>query len=56
LSDRIYLVDGDGESNTPARAMAFVALASFAIGASQTLAILIVGLGAHDKHIGVAIG
>lgn len=42
--------------NTPAKAIAFVGLASFAIGASQTLAIVIVGLGADDRHIGVAIG
>ncbi|KEF56795.1 uncharacterized protein A1O9_06985, partial [Exophiala aquamarina CBS 119918] len=42
--------------NTPARAITFVALASFSIGASQTLAIVIVGLGADDKHIGVAVG
>ncbi|KAK5047700.1 hypothetical protein LTR84_006365 [Exophiala bonariae] len=42
--------------NTPAKAIVFVGLASFAIGASQTLAIVIVGLGADDKHIGVAVG
>ena len=41
---------------TPARAIVFVAIASFTIGASQIMAILIVQFGAKDKDIGVATG
>ena len=41
---------------TPARAIAFVAIASFAIGASQVMAIVIIQLGASDKQIGVSTG
>ena len=42
--------------HTPARAIAFVALASFSIGASQVMGIVIVQLGAKDRDIGVATG
>ncbi len=42
--------------HTPARAIAFVTIASFATGASQVMGIVIVQLGAADKHIGVATG
>lgn len=42
--------------HTPRRAIAFVAIAGFNIGASQCMAILIVQFGAKDSEIGVATG
>lgn len=42
--------------HTPARAVAFVAVASFAVGAQQVVGLLIIQFGAEDHQIGVATG
>ena len=42
--------------HTPARAIAFVAMASFAVGAQQVVGLLIIQFGAEDHQIGVATG
>lgn len=44
------------DQNTPRRAVAFVIIAAFGVGASQILGILIIQFGAGDDHIGVATG
>lgn len=43
-------------ADTPARAIAFVAVASVTIGASQVIGLLITQLGVADHDIGVATG
>ncbi|KEF59507.1 uncharacterized protein A1O9_04351 [Exophiala aquamarina CBS 119918] len=42
--------------HTPARAIVFVALASFAVGAQQVVGLLTIQFGAQDHQIGVATG
>jgi Na+/glutamate symporter len=42
--------------NTPGRAIAFVAISAFTVGAQQVIGILIIQLGAEDHEIGVATG
>lgn len=42
--------------HTPARAVVFVALASFAVGAQQVVGLLIIQFGVEDHQIGVATG
>ena len=44
------------DQHTPARACVFVSIASFMIGASQVMAILIIQFGASDHEIGVSTG
>jgi hypothetical protein len=42
--------------STPGRAIAFVIVAAFGIGACQIIAVLIIQFGAMDDQIGVATG
>jgi hypothetical protein len=44
------------DQHTPARAITFVAFASFFIGASQVMGILIIQFGASDQEIGISTG
>ncbi|KAJ9614616.1 hypothetical protein H2200_002753 [Cladophialophora chaetospira] len=44
------------DQHTPARAIVFVGIASFMIGASQVMAILLIQFGASDQEIGVSTG
>ncbi len=41
---------------TPGRAIGFVIVAAFGVGASQIIGILIIQFGAKDRQIGVATG
>lgn len=41
---------------TPGRAIAFVAVAAFTVGAQQLIGMLIIQFGAEDHDIGVATG